>query len=120
MRAGTPPWPGPRAEHPTNHTAAGAGRRAARAGTVAARTSQRVQSRIRPQVGWPSPSAIYRFSPAGRRQRRSRIPWPPPPEGDPPTEWRQVMAKKRRKTLVVCTGCHETIHSGKPSRSVTK
>ncbi|WP_406114550.1 reverse transcriptase domain-containing protein [Kitasatospora purpeofusca] len=41
-------------------------------------------------------------------------------KGDPHTEWRQVMAKKRRKTLVVCTGCHETIHSGKPSRSVTK
>jgi hypothetical protein len=41
-------------------------------------------------------------------------------KGEPPTEWRQVMEKKRRKTLVVCTGCHDTIHSGKPTSSVTK
>lgn len=24
--------------------------------------------------------------------------------------WATLMAKKRRKTLVVCTPCHETIH----------
>ncbi|WTO73585.1 hypothetical protein OG729_01275 [Streptomyces sp. NBC_00210] len=41
-------------------------------------------------------------------------------KGKPPAEWRQVMVKKRRKTLVVCTGCHDTIHSGKPTSSVTK
>ncbi|HET6352893.1 hypothetical protein [Streptomyces sp.] len=35
---------------------------------------------------------------------------------EPPTEWRRVMAKKRRKTLVVCTACpHDAIHSGKPT-----
>jgi hypothetical protein len=41
-------------------------------------------------------------------------------KGEPPAEWRQVMAKKRRKTLVVCTGCHDTIHSGEPTSSVTR
>ncbi|WP_336621221.1 hypothetical protein [Streptomyces sp. DH18] len=30
------------------------------------------------------------------------------------------MVKQRRKTLVVCTGCQDTIHSGKPTGSVTK
>ncbi|WP_331735667.1 hypothetical protein [Streptomyces sp. NBC_01166] len=30
------------------------------------------------------------------------------------------MVKKRRKTLVVCTRCHDTIHSGKPTSRVTK
>ncbi|MCX4487820.1 reverse transcriptase domain-containing protein [Streptomyces anulatus] len=39
---------------------------------------------------------------------------------EPLTEWHQAMVKKRRKTLVVCTGCHDTIHSGKPTGSVTK
>lgn len=39
---------------------------------------------------------------------------------EPPTEWHQVVVKKRRKTLVVCIGCHDTIHSGKPTSSVTK
>ncbi|PZG82200.1 maturase [Streptomyces sp. NTH33] len=27
-----------------------------------------------------------------------------------PTRWKQVMAKRRRKTLVVCAGCHDQIH----------
>jgi hypothetical protein len=27
------------------------------------------------------------------------------------------MAKRRRKTLVVCADCHTTIHSGQPTAS---
>jgi group II intron reverse transcriptase/maturase len=30
-------------------------------------------------------------------------------------EWMQIMAKRRRKTLVVCRACHETIHPGRPT-----
>lgn len=29
--------------------------------------------------------------------------------------WAAHMARKRRKTLVVCTPCHDTIHHGKPA-----
>jgi group II intron reverse transcriptase/maturase len=28
--------------------------------------------------------------------------------------WVQIMAKRRRKTLVTCTGCHDAIHAGRP------
>jgi hypothetical protein len=28
--------------------------------------------------------------------------------------WNQLMAKRRRKTLVVCTPCHDHIHAGRP------
>jgi group II intron reverse transcriptase/maturase len=31
--------------------------------------------------------------------------------------WRQVMASRRRKTLIVCKGCHEAIHAGRPTRT---
>jgi Type II intron maturase/Reverse transcriptase (RNA-dependent DNA polymerase) len=31
--------------------------------------------------------------------------------GKPRPEWMNLMAKRRRKTLVVCTPCHNTIHS---------
>ncbi|MGP4051529.1 HNH endonuclease [Streptomyces sp. 2A115] len=41
-------------------------------------------------------------------------------QGKLPTDWHKVMMKKRRKTLVVCTACHDIIHSGKPTNSVTK
>jgi len=33
-----------------------------------------------------------------------------------PTQWRKVMAKRRRKTLVVCADCHDHIHQREPSR----
>jgi group II intron reverse transcriptase/maturase len=34
--------------------------------------------------------------------------------------WVQIMAARRRKTLVVCRACHEAIHSGRPtSRNLT-
>ncbi|WP_372458339.1 HNH endonuclease [Streptomyces niphimycinicus] len=36
-----------------------------------------------------------------------------------PTEWRQIMAKKRHKTLIVCAVCHDAIHSGQPTYSDT-
>ncbi|MGP4051450.1 HNH endonuclease [Streptomyces sp. 2A115] len=41
-------------------------------------------------------------------------------KGEPPTEWSQVMMQKRRKALMVCYACHDMIHSGKPTNSVTK
>jgi group II intron reverse transcriptase/maturase len=31
-------------------------------------------------------------------------------------EWQQVMAARRRKTLVVCRDCHWAIHNGQPTR----
>jgi hypothetical protein len=34
-------------------------------------------------------------------------------------EWMQLMAKRRRKTLVVCGACHNNIHPGKPAVSNT-
>ena len=30
--------------------------------------------------------------------------------GRPPPEWAQIMAKRRRKTLVVCELCYASIH----------
>ena len=35
-------------------------------------------------------------------------------------EWAQIMAKRRRKTLVVCAACHATIHPGRPTASITE
>jgi hypothetical protein len=29
--------------------------------------------------------------------------------------WMQLMAKRRRKTLVICRPCHEDIHTGRPT-----
>ncbi|MGO9905262.1 MAG: RNA-directed DNA polymerase, partial [Solirubrobacteraceae bacterium] len=34
--------------------------------------------------------------------------------------WARIMAKRRRKTLVVCTACHATIHPGRPTASITE
>jgi hypothetical protein len=34
----------------------------------------------------------------------------------PKPRWVQVMAARRRKTLVVCRACHEDIHAGRPLR----
>lgn len=33
--------------------------------------------------------------------------------------WMAVMARKRRKTLVVCQSCHDLIHSGQPTTQLT-
>jgi group II intron reverse transcriptase/maturase len=34
--------------------------------------------------------------------------------GRPQPEWAQLMARRRRKTLVVCRACHDAIHPGQP------
>ena len=36
--------------------------------------------------------------------------------GQPQPPWAQAMAKRRRKTLVVCAPCHDHIHAGQPPR----
>jgi group II intron reverse transcriptase/maturase len=33
--------------------------------------------------------------------------------------WVQIMAKRRRKTLVTCTQCHDAIHAGRPVTTTT-
>jgi hypothetical protein len=33
--------------------------------------------------------------------------------------WVQIMAKRRRKTLVTCTRCHDAIHAGRPVTTTT-
>ena len=35
--------------------------------------------------------------------------------GQPQPEWMRIMAKRRRKTLVVCATCHANIHHGRPT-----
>ena len=40
--------------------------------------------------------------------------------GQPQPEWVQIMAKRRRKTLVVCEACHASIHHGRPTASITE
>lgn len=35
-------------------------------------------------------------------------------------QWVQVMAARRRKTLVVCKDCHNNIHAGRPTRQHTR
>jgi retron-type reverse transcriptase len=42
---------------------------------------------------------------------------PGPPEQP---EWARIMAKRRRKTLVVCTRCHADIHHPRPTASTTE
>jgi cytochrome c553 len=32
----------------------------------------------------------------------------------------QLMAKKRRKTLIVCADCHAAIHGGRPTATTTQ
>jgi hypothetical protein len=39
----------------------------------------------------------------------------PPGPGQP--AWARLMAARRRKTLVVCTPCHDQIHAGRPAAS---
>jgi hypothetical protein len=39
--------------------------------------------------------------------------------GQPQPRWAQVMAKRRRKSLVVCEDCHDQIHAGQPTATNT-
>lgn len=39
--------------------------------------------------------------------------------GQPQPAWAQLMAKRRRKTLVVCADCHQAIHTGQPTATPT-
>jgi group II intron reverse transcriptase/maturase len=41
-----------------------------------------------------------------------------PSEPAQPT-WAQVMARRRRKTLIVCAACHDHIHVGQPTANLT-
>ncbi len=40
--------------------------------------------------------------------------------GRPQPEWAQIMARRRRKTLVVCEACHASIHPRKAAASITE
>jgi len=40
--------------------------------------------------------------------------------GQPQPAWAQLMARKRRKTLMVCTPCHDTIHARQPATTPTQ
>jgi group II intron reverse transcriptase/maturase len=40
--------------------------------------------------------------------------------GRPQPAWNQLMAKRRRKTLVVCATCHTAIHDGQPTATPTQ
>ena len=40
--------------------------------------------------------------------------------GQPQPEWAQIMAKRRRKTLVVCEPCYASIHPRKATASITE
>jgi group II intron reverse transcriptase/maturase len=40
--------------------------------------------------------------------------------GQPPPAWAKIMAKRRRKTLVVCGACHDDIHIGQPTATLTQ
>ncbi len=40
--------------------------------------------------------------------------------GRPQPAWDQLMAKRRRKTLIVCADCHAAIHGGRPTATATQ
>ena len=40
--------------------------------------------------------------------------------GRPQPAWAQQMARRRRKTLVVCRSCHDAIHAGQPTPQLTQ
>jgi group II intron reverse transcriptase/maturase len=40
--------------------------------------------------------------------------------GPPQPQWAKAMAKRRRKTLVVCAACHDPIHARQPAPSLTQ
>jgi hypothetical protein len=35
-------------------------------------------------------------------------------------EWMEIMTTKRRKTLMVCRPCHDTIHAARPATPLTE
>lgn len=39
--------------------------------------------------------------------------------GQPQPTWAEQMARRRRKTLVVCRSCHDAIHAGQPTPQLT-
>ena len=39
--------------------------------------------------------------------------------GQPQPQWAQLMARKRRKTLIVCLTCHDSIHDRQPANTLT-
>ena len=41
------------------------------------------------------------------------------PNGSAPPKWATLMARRRRKTLVVCADCHNHIHTGQPTAHLT-
>jgi group II intron reverse transcriptase/maturase len=40
--------------------------------------------------------------------------------GQPQPAWAALMAKRRRKTLLVCQACHDAIHTGQPAAMLTE
>ncbi|HUY50215.1 MAG TPA: hypothetical protein VMV92_31670 [Streptosporangiaceae bacterium] len=40
--------------------------------------------------------------------------------GKPQPAWDQLMARRRRKTLIVCATCHTAIHDGQPTTAPTQ
>jgi len=40
--------------------------------------------------------------------------------GQPPPAWAQLMTRMRRKTLIVCPPCHESIHARQPAATTTQ
>jgi group II intron reverse transcriptase/maturase len=40
--------------------------------------------------------------------------------GRPQPAWAQQMARRRRKTLVVCRSCHHAVHAGQPTSQLTQ
>jgi hypothetical protein len=43
-----------------------------------------------------------------------------PRAGQPQPAWAQLMAKMRRKTLIVCAACHNAIHARQPAATLTQ
>jgi group II intron reverse transcriptase/maturase len=41
-------------------------------------------------------------------------------DGRQQPEWAELMAKMKRKTLIVCQSCHQLIHDGKPAAKTTQ
>jgi hypothetical protein len=40
-------------------------------------------------------------------------------KGQPQPAWAQLMTKRRRKTLIVCASCHDSIHTTQPPAQAT-
>jgi group II intron reverse transcriptase/maturase len=59
----------------------------------------------------PGPVDVHQVRKLADLQRRP---------GRPQPVWDQLMAKRRRKTLVVCATCHTAIHDGQPTASLTQ